>query len=133
MITTPSPMLNNLLGKSKDDVEEKAERRTDPWFAYRNRPVSARMIRRARRAEMVRTTKRYHAKRNLAEMDFNRISEAEAVRRLREWEVNFGFAPIPVLINMGLVDRKTTSIDSMKAADLLGLLEEKDEVTEAAR
>lgn len=123
--------LNKLNGKEQEAQAEESKRRNDPWHAYRSRPITARMVRRAKRAEMVRITRKYHANIAKAELDFNRITETEAVRRVREWEAENGSAlrapAVRLKVAMAeLSGARRTGLETIEVADLLGLLEDEN-------
>lgn len=118
-----SKFLTKLKSTDIDDVLEEVK------------PQSQRAFRRAKRRDTLSITRRYHKDVDQQERAFNKVSTLEAVRRVREWEVDNGPA-LEHLFAFEKITRKQyeAGMSTLGVAGILGLLEEKDEDNdEAAR
>jgi hypothetical protein len=115
-------------GKSEEDVEKDERVPNAPWYSYRLGQPSPRVGRRARLYNVLRQNKQRirHARRQARAIE--RLTEPEAVRRVREWEAEQGESALGHLIDRGdytpqdVIDSK--GIPLIDIADKLGLLEE---------
>lgn len=100
-----------------------------PWWSYRARSSSRRAMRRQKRRDTKSITKKYYRDIEMAEREMNRVSEVEAVRRVREWELENGSA-LEHLFAFEKIKREQydKGVEIFEIASLLGLLEDEAEV-----